>query len=124
VRYSPADIGEIGNVFDQSDESLMRGLNANPLVLDLEFAQPRSLSAINLVLAAMPHAQVTVKLTGADGQTTTFVRDYLDLEGIPVLDLPIPSGPLVVSGIRVEIMDLAPQPEDGPHIHVRELRLR
>jgi 4-amino-4-deoxy-L-arabinose transferase-like glycosyltransferase len=122
ARYSPPDIGAIGDLFDQSDDTLLRSRDANPMVLVLEFARPRSVSAIGLTLAAMQHVQITIKLTDAEGKLTTFTRDLVDLGGIPVVDLPVPSGPVVASQVRIEILDLAP-PAEGTHIHVRELRL-
>jgi hypothetical protein len=116
-------MGEIGNAFDQSDDSLIRSRDANPMVLELEFARPRSVSAISMTLAAMQHIQIAVKLTDAKGKVTSFTRDFVDLEGIPVVDLPLPSGSVAASQVRIEILDLAP-PADATHIHVRELRLR
>jgi hypothetical protein len=124
VEYSPIDMGEIVNVFDQQDDTLIRGLDANPLVLDLEFAQPRSISTIMLTIAAMQHVQITASLTNADGETINFAREFRDLEDIPIVDLASPSGPIEARRLRVEILDLAPLPADGRHIHVRELRLQ
>jgi 4-amino-4-deoxy-L-arabinose transferase-like glycosyltransferase len=122
--YSPLDIGDVGNLFDNNVDSLIRGREANPLVLDLRFPRLRAVSAVGLTLATMPHAQIKVELTQEDGVVTSFVRDYQDLSGIPDVDLPIPAGPLQTQRLRIEIMDLAPRPGDGPHIHVRELRVR
>ena len=93
-------------------------------MLDLRFPRLRAVSAVGLTLATMPHAQIKVELTQEDGVVTSFVRDYQDLSGIPDVDLPIPAGPLQTQRLRIEIMDLAPRPGDGPHIHVRELRVR
>jgi hypothetical protein len=123
VRHSPTDMGEAANLFDQSDDTLIRSQDANPVVLELEFAQPRSISAISMTLAAIQHIQITVKLTSADDKTTTFSRDLTNLEGIPVVDLPAPDGVVRASRVRIEILDLAP-PADATHIHIRELRLR
>ncbi len=124
VGYSPLDIGEIHNLFDHSSDSLIRGKDANPLVLDIQMAQPRSVSAISMTLAAMPHAQINVALTRDDGEMIKFTRDFTDLEGIPDVELPIPAGPIPTRHLRIEILDLEPRSDDAPHIHVRELHLR
>jgi 4-amino-4-deoxy-L-arabinose transferase-like glycosyltransferase len=124
VHYSPLDIGEIANIFDGNDETLMRGRDANPLVIVLQFASPRTIHQISLTLATMPHAQITVELTDGSGNTTSFARDFIELEGAPVVDLPFEDGPVQVQRLRVEIRDLAPRPDEAPHIHVRELRMQ
>jgi 4-amino-4-deoxy-L-arabinose transferase-like glycosyltransferase len=124
VIYSPLDIGEVRNVFDHQVDSLIRGKDANPLVLDIQFSQPRSVSAISMTLATMPHAQIKIELTREDGSTTSFSREFIDLDGIPDVELPIPSAPVRTRRVRIEILDLAPRGQDAPHIHVREVQLR
>jgi hypothetical protein len=71
----------------------------------------------------MPRAQIKVELTREDGDTTSFTRDVIDLDGIPDVELPIPDAPVTTRRVRIEILDLAPRADDAPHIHVRELRL-
>jgi hypothetical protein len=124
VRYSQPDIGEIGNIFDKNPETLMRGRDANPLIVDLEFAQPRELRDVSLTLASMSHVRVSISLTAPNDETTSFAREFVDLEGIPVVDLPIDGAPAKARRLRVEILDMAPRPDEGPHIHVRELRIQ
>jgi hypothetical protein len=110
-------------LFDNNSNSLIRGKDTNPLVLELQFARPRDVSAISMTLATMAHAQIKVQITREDGNVTSFAREYVDLSGAPDVTLPAPDGPQQTRRIRIEILDLAPRP-DGPHIHVRELRLR
>jgi 4-amino-4-deoxy-L-arabinose transferase-like glycosyltransferase len=124
VSYSSLDIGEVRNVFDRQADSLIRGKDANPLVLDIQFSQPRSVSAISMTLATMPHAQIKIELTREDGGTTSFSREFIDLDGIPDVELPVPSAPVRTRRLRIEILDLAPRGQDAPHIHVREVQLR
>ena len=123
VSYSPLDIGDVSVLFDHNIDSLIRGKDANPLVLELQFARPRDVSAISMTLATMSHAQIKVQITREDGNVTSFAREYVDLSGAPDVTLPVPNGPQQTRNIRIEILDLAPRP-DGLHIHVRELRLR
>jgi hypothetical protein len=124
VAFSRLDIGEIVNIFDQNSDSLIRGAKANPLVLELELAQPRSMSAISLTLASMPHVLIKVELLRDDGETVNFEREFVNLEGIPEVDLPLPDGPAEVRRLRIEIHDLAPESYEEPHIHVRDVQLR
>jgi hypothetical protein len=124
VMHSPLDIGEVRNLFDHSIDTLIRGRDANPLVLDIEMAEPRSVGTITMTLATMPRAQIKVELTRADGEVSSFTRDFVDLDGIPDVELPIPNGPIQTRRLRIEILDLAPRADDAPHIHVREISLR
>jgi 4-amino-4-deoxy-L-arabinose transferase-like glycosyltransferase len=123
VRFSALDIGEIGNIFDGSDETLMRGREANPLVIVLAFAHPQTLHQIALTLATMQHTQIVVELTDASGTISSFAHDFIDLEGAPTVELPFENGPIQVQQMRIAIRDLAPRPDEAPHIHVRELRM-
>jgi 4-amino-4-deoxy-L-arabinose transferase-like glycosyltransferase len=124
VSYSRLDIGEVVDLFDHNPDTLIRGAAANPLVLDVQLAQPRSVSAISLTLATMSRAQIKVDLIGEDGETVSFARGFVDLVGIPDVELPLPDGPVETRRLRIEIYDLAPRSNDDPHIHVRELQLR
>ena len=124
VAYSRLDLGKIENIFDHNSDTLIRGANANPLVLELEFAQPRSVSAISLTLATMRLAQIKVDLIDEGGETFSVERDFVDLEGIPEVGLPLPAGPVAIRRMRIEIHDLAPRSGNQPHIHVRELQWR
>ena len=124
MSFSPLDIGEVGNLFDHQVESLIRGKDANPLVLDIQLAQPRSVSVISMTLATMPHAQIKVEVTSEGGDTTSFSRDFNDIRGMPDVELPIPNAPVRTRRLRIEILDLTPRGDDAYHIHVRELQLR
>ena len=125
VFYSPLDMGQISDLFDNNIQSLIRGKDANPLVLELHFEQPRIVKVLSLTLATMQHASITVELTREDGEVTRFDRVYRELSGMPEVELSIPDGPQKLRGLRLEIHDLTPRSNnDVPHIHVRELHLR
>jgi hypothetical protein len=123
MRYSPLDIGQPADLFDGNRDSLIRGRDANPIVLELHFAQPRTLSQVALDLATMPAFRVTIMLTTADGTNRSVVENFNDLPPDPHVEIPLGEGPLAVTLLRIEIFDHAP-PTDPPHIHVRELLLR
>jgi 4-amino-4-deoxy-L-arabinose transferase-like glycosyltransferase len=123
VRHSSLDIGQAADLFDGKRDSLIRGKDANPLVLELHFTRPRAVQLVNLDLGSIPQFQVTISLTGADGAATSFTENYENLPADPHLDLPIPGGSRQVRVLRVEIHDLLPS-AGAPHIHVRELTIR
>jgi len=123
VLHSPLDMGSAGDLFDGNADSLIRGRDANPLVLELRFAQPRDVTALGLHLATMPRFQIKIGLIREDSTTASLTQNYQDLPADPYVELSIPGGPLQVRSVRIEIYDLLPRP-DGPHIHVRDIQVR
>jgi hypothetical protein len=121
VRYSRLDIGRIVDIFDHNLTTLMRGLEANPLVIELTFPQPRSISSLNIAVAKMDFS-VKVEVTPPNGTSPrSFTQTWRDIPGEPQVDFPLAGGPYQVSRLRIEIMDLNRQ--DEVHVHVREITL-
>jgi hypothetical protein len=121
VRYSLLDMGPIGNLFDGNENSLIRSMEANPLILELEFPQPRAMSGVSVRIGGTA-TRITAYLT-EEGQdkpaafqddfpTSPFTRDV-------VLDF---GAAHQVKMLRLEITSLY----DGEpaHVHVWEVRLR
>jgi 4-amino-4-deoxy-L-arabinose transferase-like glycosyltransferase len=123
VLHSPLDIGQVGDLFDNNAATLIRGRDANPLMLELRFGQPRGVAALGLHLATMPRFQIKVRLTRADGTNDIVAQAYQDLPADPQVELALPAGQPVRS-LRIEIYDLQPVAGDGPHIHVRDIQVR
>ena len=124
VRYSPIDMGQVVDIFDGKTDTLMRGRDANPLVIEVRFDQPHTFGAIGLDLATMPQFQVRVVLTAPDGQVQTLVREYNNLPADPHIDLPLAEDSHKLSVVRIEILDQRAKPPEGYHVHIRELQLR
>lgn len=61
VRYSALDMGQIADALDGNPKSILRTLEANPLRLDIQPAQPRAASAVRLRVGGNP-TQVTLHL--------------------------------------------------------------
>lgn len=123
ARYSPLDIGRIEDVVDGRFETLMRGRSANPVVIEFEFSQPRTLTQVAVTTGTMDHYSVRVVLIYSDGSTAEIAEEYTHLPPDPRVEIPLPGTELQVQVIRIEITDLGLQPEDGFHTHVREIEL-
>jgi len=121
VRYSRLDTGEIPNVFDGNDKTVIRTAEANPLVVEFYMRQVRPVSGLELIIGATK-AQVTVRLFPESGAEPVVFSQ--ELEGF--LDAPtviMEFGETVLAQvIRIEIQDLR-QGEPG-HVHLWEIRLR
>jgi hypothetical protein len=124
VLHSPLDMGSAGDLFDSNADTLIRGRDANPLVLELRFTQPRDVSTLGLRLATMPRFKIRLGLARADSITTTVEQNYHDLPADPLVELSIPGGAQQVQILRIEISDLQPGSNVEPHIHVRDVQVR
>jgi 4-amino-4-deoxy-L-arabinose transferase-like glycosyltransferase len=120
VRHSRLDMGTIREAFDGNPQTVIRTLEANPLVLDLVFAAPRTFKAV-VVRVGAPAAQIRVTAsTPGGGQPETFsttVPHSPDNRDVQV-DL---GGSVQASELRIEVESV----EDGvpAHVHVWEVKL-
>jgi predicted DNA-binding antitoxin AbrB/MazE fold protein len=121
VRYSRIDTGQVADIFDGNDDSLIRGLEANPLVIELLFPSSRTVGQLGLTVASMDF-KLKVIATSADGSTLReTTEEYRDLPSDPHVDLALPGGAQPVSKLRIEITNL--NQGEVANIHVRELSL-
>ncbi len=121
VSYSMLDMGEIQNAFDHNDSTVIRSLEANPLVIDLTF----------------PHATTIQGLIVKVGGVATAVRAFLHVEdsaaqrsfSIEVPETPLPKDAfldfneaLAVERIHLEIESI--QDGEPAHVHVWEITIK
>ncbi len=71
VAYSALDIGQIESAFDRNEATLLRTLEANPMVIQLDFTDPRPLSGMKFYIGGT-NAQLTVTLFSADDPPVVF----------------------------------------------------
>ncbi|HLF88918.1 MAG TPA: hypothetical protein VI451_08250 [Anaerolineales bacterium] len=121
VRYSKLDIGDISNVFDGNDETVIRTAEANPLVVEFFLPETRQVNGLELIIGATK-VQITVQLFPEFGAEPVVFNQELEgfLESPNVVMEFGEAVPALV--IRVEIKDLH-QSEPG-HVHLWEIRLR
>jgi hypothetical protein len=119
VTVSRLDSGRPIDLFDGDTWTLARTLEANPMVVKLEYPQSRSISTLTATVTSMD-CTITVTLVETNGETRTFRQTYTDLPRDPTVALQLTGGPYQVSAIQIEVLKL----NDGdPHVHVRELVL-
>jgi hypothetical protein len=121
VRHSRLDMGNPSHVFDGDTRTLLRGLEANPLVIEISFDSPRALSGIGLDVGSMDFT-LEIEATPADGGApSTASATYRDNVPDPHVDLSLPS-PVQAEKLRVEITNI--RERDVAHVHVREIALQ
>lgn len=119
VSHSVIDHGEIQHLFDSNRDTIIRGEEANPLVLEFHFAQPVSLSAIRIT-GWSPETDLTVHLTPpGDGQPEEYRASYRFPRPDPVMDFELPDGPRLAQVLRLEI--LKANAGEVEKVHVREI---
>jgi hypothetical protein len=123
ITYSRIDGGELTNIFDNDVNTLMRGLEANPFIVQMEFNEPRPINALDLTTATMKDFTVIVKTYGeTDDSPVIYENNYIDLPSDPTVSINLDNGPQSVKKIIVEIKYNTL--EDPVNIHIRELQLK
>jgi hypothetical protein len=122
VRHSVTDLGVLNDLIDGNDKTLMRGAEANPLVFEFEFAEPREIQGLDLQVWRMDLA-VSVIVTPADGgEPQIFSQEHRDISTDLELQYILPQGPIRATKLRVELRDLLAG--DVAQIHVQNLTIR
>ena len=121
VGYSTLDLGTIENAFDGNPSTLIRTKEANPLVIELDFPQPKLLSGVTVRVGAEP-VRLTAYLTVGDNtQPIQYSVDAGEVQNYKDVTLTFDS-PVMVTKLRLEVLDvLVPEPTN---IHVWEVTLK
>lgn len=119
ITHSRLDIGQAKDLFDHDTATLIRGLAANPFVLNFEFPNPRPINGLTMDFGGMDF-DLRVKVFGAkENQPILYENEYRHQPPEPHVDLSFVNGPALVTRIHIEIEQY--NPPDQPHIHVREV---
>jgi hypothetical protein len=120
VVHSRFDMGEVQHMFDGDTFTLARGLEANPLVVDVAFPTERVIAGVTLDLGAMALFQVKAEvfIAGATGPQT-FSQTYQNLPADPHIELPFTGLTTPIQRIIIGITNL--NAGDTANIHVREI---
>ena len=119
MTHSRLDRGQVQDLFDHDTFTLIRGLEANPLVLDFKFPTPRHITGLVMDFGQMDFALRINVYNAKDGPPTLYESEYRNQPPEPHVDLSFDHGPDLVTRIRIEIEQINP-PEEV-HIHVREI---
>jgi len=121
ARYSWLDMGEPAQIFDGDPFTLIRGMEANPFILELSFSKERSIGEITLNLGGMD-TDLTVDLYSKEGETPVrYKQSYRQVQEGDILRLRFAEGSHKVTKIYLEIY--SPFAGEVANVHVRELQL-
>ena len=124
INHSPLDIGQMSDLFDNDSFSLIRGLEANPFVLEFHFANPRSMSTLGLDLGISTFDLKLEATPVSGGAPAVFTQTYASLPPDPKIEIALPGGIQQVQTLRIEIKDTRAAEGATTHIHVRGVQFR
>lgn len=120
LHYSQIDMGSPELMFDGDHFTLMRGLEANPFILEFTFSQPRPVTGLEADLGLVD-IQVTVMLyTDPSGQPVVYTQKRPN-QGDPILKMIFDNPPGQVSKVRIELLNYLTG--EVANIHIVELKL-
>jgi hypothetical protein len=118
-KYSKTDMGEIPYLFDGDDFTLIRGLEANPFKLEMDFSRPRPLDGLEVTFG-MANIDITAYLYETpDSQPVVYKMSFLKDKGEKLATLSFDNGPRTVSRLSLEFLD--PYSGETANIHIREI---
>lgn len=122
LRYSQIDMGGPTLMFDGDEFTLMRGLEANPFILELIYPQPRRVSGLEADFGLMD-VVLTVKLFASSQEATPLAEFSLTRQRVtdPFFRMDFKDPPPQVSRLRLEIFN--PLSGESANIHIRELKI-
>lgn len=119
IRHSMLDIGTPAAIFDGDPYTLIRGLEANPLILEIQFDEPKSVSGFSADFANMDFSITAILYPPGSDESYEFNETWLNMDGDPHIDMLFEQPPSSVERVRLEIFSHSHG--ERAHIHVREL---
>jgi 4-amino-4-deoxy-L-arabinose transferase-like glycosyltransferase len=121
IGYSNIGDAAIQNVFDGNRDTLVRGVEANPFVLEFTFPEPRSVTGIKADFGSMDLTLVVKLYAPGSDVPVKLSQTYRDQPPDPHVEMKIDNAPAQVSKMRVEILNLLAG--DTANIHIREFNV-
>jgi len=113
--------GDPQNIFDGNLDTLVRSVDVNPLVIELNFAEAQTLRGIQArVGSEAVHLTVSVTTTAPQDSTTTFVVNQGQSNGFKDILVDF-ERPLPVQALRIELLDVFAG--DPAPVHLWEVTL-
>ena len=120
VRHSLHDMGNLEAIFDNDHFTLLRGLEANPFILELNFSSPLDIYGFQADFANMDFT-ITAMLESSMGDYAEYSETFRGIPGDPHIEMLFENPPASVDRVRIEIFSHTHG--ESAHIHIRELEL-
>ncbi len=119
ITHSLLEAGQVSDLFDADPFTLVRGLEANPIVFDITFAEPRPVETLTATFGSMDFALTVSAYAPGATEPVVYAREYRDMPPDPTVEIVFDRGPELVEWVVIEALHLTAGPE--AKIHVRDL---
>jgi 4-amino-4-deoxy-L-arabinose transferase-like glycosyltransferase len=117
LKYSYLDMGTIENVFDGDKETLIRTMEANPLVVEATFSQPQTISFISVRVGGTA-TEIILDMIDANNKTITYRKTVENNPTPRNVDFNLGKS-LLVTSLRVQVNSIHDQ--EPAHVHLWEI---
>jgi hypothetical protein len=121
VKNSILDMGEPSALFDGDVFTLIRGLEANPFILEITFEEPKMITGLRADFANMDFTITAYLYPSESTQAVEYVQTWRGIDGDPHVEMSFSDSLPAVEKVRLEIHSYSHG--IGAHIHIRELVL-
>lgn len=122
VTSAAIDMGSLPDLFDGNRDSLIRGANQNPMVLDLAFSAEVPVSSVSFSLAGMKNFVAILKVTTAAG-VESYEQTYPVAESDQVVTYEF-SEALQVQALHVTFFENEVPEDVQVNIHIRDITIQ
>jgi len=121
VRYSQIGGGLLRDIFDGNWDTLVRGEEANPFILEFDFPEPRSVTGVTADFGTMDLTMSVLLYPPGSETPVKLSQTWRDRPPDPHVEMQFDNAPPQVSKMRVEILNLLAG--DTANIHIREFKV-
>jgi len=121
MKYSQIDSGQLVDAMDGDLHTLMRGLEANPFVIEYVFKDPVIFQGLTADFGSMDFEIAIYISLQNESEDIKLINTYRNMPNDPHIEWRFANAYAYVSKIRVEVTSLS-EPEKAK-IHIREIQL-
>jgi hypothetical protein len=121
INYSQIDSGQLVDAMDGDPHTLIRGLEANPFVLEYVFKDPVSFQGLTADFGSMDFEIAIFISSQNENEDIKLIKTYRNMPNDPHIEWRFANAYADVSKIRVEVTSLS-EPEKAK-IHIRDIQL-
>ncbi|HNT24426.1 MAG TPA: hypothetical protein PKM21_08680 [Anaerolineales bacterium] len=121
IQFSRLDMGKPAAAFDGDPDTVIRTLEANPLVLELTFPTARTINGLSAIIGSANMRITALAYSSPDAEPITYGTTIRGSVEQPLAELPF-NPPISVVKLRIEFLDLNQQ--EPAHVHIWEIELK
>ncbi|MCJ7622666.1 MAG: glycosyltransferase family 39 protein [Anaerolineaceae bacterium] len=118
LKYSYLDMGTIGNLFDGDQETLVRTMEANPLVVEISFSQAHMISFISVRVGGTATETIIDMIDDSTNKTITYSKTVENNPTPRNVDFHL-GEPHRVTSIRIQVNSI--HDNEPAHVHLWEI---